>query len=164
MMRVCVVCSQRSAGVPCPQRRLGIRGCDQRSLWPQTLCLTRIPPECVMSWLVRAHIIRRVRPAPSRVESSPARSGDAPRSSQKLHASMPTRRAKFDLYRDLGPGPSFVEHPPKIRFVISKKATQISRNFLAVTTCEEPHHNSKISSKILNWGTKDTLTPVSYTL
>ena len=28
---------------------------------PQTLCLTRIPPECVMSWLVRAHIIRRLR-------------------------------------------------------------------------------------------------------
>ena len=53
MMRVCVVCSQRSAGVPCPQRRLGIRGCAQRGLWPQTLCPTRIPPEYVSPGLYK---------------------------------------------------------------------------------------------------------------
>ena len=46
----------------------------------------------------------------------------------------------------LGLGPSFVWDPPKFRFVISEKSTQISRNFWAVTTCEEPYHNSKISS------------------
>ena len=34
----------------------------------------------------------------------------------------------------------------KFRFVISEKSSQISRNFWAVTTCEEPYHNSKISS------------------
>ena len=48
---VCV-CS-RSAGVPCPQRRLGIRGCAQRGLWPQTLCPTRIPPEYVSPGLYK---------------------------------------------------------------------------------------------------------------
>ena len=31
-------------GVPCPLRRLGIRDCAQRGLWPQMLRLTRITP------------------------------------------------------------------------------------------------------------------------
>ena len=39
--------------MPCPQRRLGIRGCAQRGLWPQTLCPTRIPPEYVSPGLYK---------------------------------------------------------------------------------------------------------------
>ena len=54
---VCV-CS-RSAGVPCPVRRLGIRDCAQRGLGPKRCVSRGRPPEYVRSWLVRAHIIRR---------------------------------------------------------------------------------------------------------
>ena len=53
---VCV-CS-RSAGVPCPVRRLGIRDCAQRGLGPKRCVSRGRPPEYVRSWLVRAHIIR----------------------------------------------------------------------------------------------------------